>query len=146
MPISHISSSSHILLIKVDPGLPKIKLFIICKVNVLKNKKGEKIHKADNSIKSFIQNKMTNYLTNSDLTEKLLLYNLISKNNNVNTEEGCKINNDDFIKSFSKNGNQIRIGMANINKPIVESALDKYGEGFTWTSGIFLGTDNIRVK
>ena len=77
-------------------------LVLILNFSILKNKKGEKIHKADNSIKSFIQNKMTNYLTNSDLTEKLLLYNLISKNNNVNTDEGCKINNDDFIKSFSK--------------------------------------------
>jgi hypothetical protein len=69
---------------------------------ILKNKKG-KITKPDNSIKSFIQNKMTNYLTNSDLTEKLLLYNLISKNNNVNNiDEGIKVNQNDFLGSFNK--------------------------------------------
>jgi hypothetical protein len=71
--------------------------------SILKDKK--KGTKPDNSIKSFIQNKMTNYLTNSDLTEKLLLYNLISKKKNIvnNVDENSKLNNDDdFINSFNK--------------------------------------------
>jgi hypothetical protein len=50
-------------------------------------------------IKTFINNKLNNVLTNSNMTEKLLMYNLISSNksnSNVNNFN----ENDELINSF----------------------------------------------
>jgi hypothetical protein len=60
----------------------------------------------NNNIKTFVNNKLNNILSNSNLTEKLLLYNLISSNksqpNNVNISDSNLYENDDLLGSFNK--------------------------------------------
>ena len=69
------------------------------------------ILRKESSPKSFINNKLNNVLTNSNLTEKLLLYNLISNKSSVNNsdniyEEECSLNKifdqDTIEKYFQK--------------------------------------------
>ena len=74
-------------------------------INVLNKNKQNKEKSPISIINAFINNKLSNFLTNSNLTEKLLLYNLITNNNKNNSSVLNNVNNNEvnFYDNFNNN-------------------------------------------